>query len=133
MKTYVDSNLADETFRTDRILINLGANDVGSLPAEATWKANLTSIIDSFRAKWNCVIYISRVWRRDFETQCDTLATWIADVVATYPSGVYVADDERGWLEGGDDGATMTTDGVHYSAAGQVEKVEQMKTVLGVE
>lgn len=132
IKTYVDANLAAETFTAHKIVINLGANDVGSLPAEATWKANLTSIINSFRAKWNCDIYISRVWRRNFASACDTVAGWIEDVVATYQSGVYVADDERDWLEGGDDGATMTTDGIHYSAAGQTEKVNQMKAVFGI-
>jgi hypothetical protein len=39
--------------------------------------------------------------------------------------------DERVWLEGGDDGATMTTDGVHYSSAGQTACAAAWQTVLG--
>lgn len=122
LKTYVDSNLAAVTGTAHIITINLGANDVSSMPAEATWKANMIAIVDALRAKWSsAAIYIARPWRRSYASQCNTLATWIAAVVATYPSGVYLGMDERVWMEGSDDGATMTVDGIHYSdPAGEV-------------
>ena len=116
MKTKIDSDLASVTGTADKVSINLGANDVSALPAQATWKANMTSIVDSLRAKWpNCKIYIDRPWRQSYTTECNSLATWISDIVATYPSGVYVGTDERVWLENGDNGATYTTDGTHYT------------------
>jgi lysophospholipase L1-like esterase len=133
MHTYVDANLAAVTGTADIITINLGANDVSALPAEATWKADMTAIVDALRAKWSAAtIYIARPWRRDYGTECNTLATWIAAIVATYPSNVYVGMDERVWLEGGDDGATMTTDGIHYSAAGQTAAAAAWAAVIPV-
>lgn len=99
---------------------------------QTTWQNNYLSIIDAIHTTYpNAKIYISKVWRRTFNTECDTLAGWIDNIVAARSAFVFVADDERGWMKGADDGATMTTDGVHYSAAGETEKVNQMKTVLG--
>jgi len=48
------------------------------------------------------------------------------------PGVAYLGHDERVWLEGGDDGATMTTDGRHYSAAGQAECAAQWRSVIGI-
>lgn len=131
VKTYVDSNLSSVVGTANIITINLGANDVGSLPAEATWKANLTSIVDSLRAKWSLAhIYIARAWRRSFATECNTLATWINDVIGTYPTHVHLGMDERVWLENGDDGVTYTTDGVHYTAGAQSVCAQEWMTAI---
>lgn len=120
LRAYVDTNLAAVTGTANVITLNLGANDVGALPAEAAWKADMIAMIGAFRAKWpQCHIYIARPWRRNYATECDTLATWIADIVAGYPSGVHLGMDERVWMENGDDGAAYTTDGIHYNAAAQ--------------
>ena len=112
--------------------INVGANDVSGVIVEATWKTNYHYIIDAILTEYPTgKIYITKPWRRGYAASCNTLAGWIDDVVALYSGNVLVGDDERVWLENGDDGATMTTDGIHYSTAGQTEKAAQMKTVLG--
>lgn len=114
------------------VLINVGANDIGTLPAEATWKSYLRSMLNHLIVTCaNSRLYIARPWRRGYAADCDTLATWIAAVTYEY-GGVYVhlGTDERVWLEGGDDGATMTTDGIHYSVAGEVAAAEQWLQVL---
>ena len=114
------------------VLCNWGANDVGALPAEATWKANYLAIIDSCVAKWpQAKVYLTRPWRRGYAIQCNTLAAWIADIVAARPGIAFAGDDERVWLEGGDNGATMTVDGIHYSAAGQTAKAAATKAAMG--
>lgn len=114
-----------------KVAINFGANDVGSLPAEAVWEANYQIIIDAARVKWpSARIYLSRPWRQGYDAACDTVATRLAHLAAAHPTYVFVADDERVWLKGSDDGATMTTDGIHYSAAGLLEKSAQMVPVL---
>lgn len=119
-KATVISAIAAATRDAHVCTINYGASDVASLPVEATWKADMQAVVDAVRAKWaGCRVFIARPWRRDYGDECDTLAGWIDDIVATYASGVYVGIDERVWLEGGDDGATMTVDGIHYSVAGQ--------------
>ena len=115
-----------------KVLCNWGVNDINFSPVEATWKANYLSIIDGVSAKWpNATMYLTRPWRRGYAAQCDTLAGWIDDIVAARPGVAFVGDDERIWMENGDDGATMTYDGIHYSAAGNAEKAAQMLTVLG--
>ena len=132
MHTYIDANLAAASGTAHTVTINLGANDADNPMVEATWKADLVGIIDPIRAKWpSAKIYIAKPWRQNFDTECDTLAGWIDDVIATYASGVYDGPDERTWLEGGDDGATYTTDGIHYSAAGVIECASQWRTAIG--
>ncbi len=131
----IDAKLAEVTTgeppRVD-VLCNWGANDVGALPAEATWKANYLTIIDAVSAKWpQAKIRITKPWRRGYATQCNTLAGWIDDIVAARPGVAYVADDERVWLENGDNGVALTTDGVHYNAAGTTAKVTQAVAAMG--
>lgn len=126
------AQVAKSTSEPRFVLSNFGANDAVSPPAEATWKANYLALLDAFSAKWpNAKILVSRPWRRGYAASCDTLATWIADIVAARPGVVFVADDERVWLENGDDGATRTIDGTHYSVAGGAEKARQMQMAMG--
>lgn len=117
--------------------INVGANDVSSAIVEATWKTNYNYIIDAILTEYPTgKIYITKPWRRDYGTECDTLAGYIDDIVATYaisnPDHVYVGDDERIWMEGGDDGATMTSDGIHPSAAGEIAAAAAKITAAGL-
>lgn len=129
----IDAELAAITDTASKVFLNLGVNDaMAGLPAEAAWKADYLYILDALHTKWpGATVYLTRPWTRGEATDCNTLATWIADCQALRPTFSSLGDDERVWLEGGDDGVTMTTDGVHYSAAGQVEKVVQCKTLLG--
>lgn len=126
LHAYVDANLAGE-YQTPRwAIINIGANDLWLLPAQAAWQADLKGVIDPLRARWPGVqIWIAKPWRRGKTSASNTLAGWIDTVIATYTTGVYPGPDERVWLEGGDDGATYTTDGTHYSPAGHVECARQ--------
>lgn len=113
-------------------LCNFGANDVSALPSEAAWKASYLAIVDAITAKWpQAKVRITKPWRRGYATQCNTLAGWIDDIVAARPGVAFVGDDERVWLENGDNGTTRTSDGVHPNAAGHAEKAAQMLTVLG--
>jgi lysophospholipase L1-like esterase len=43
----------------------------------------------------------------------------------------HVGPDRRVYLEGGDDGVTYTSDGVHPNAAGASLEAAQLKTALG--
>lgn len=114
------------------VLVNYGANDVtAGLPAEATWVANYQSILDKAHVRFpDAQVYVMRPWRRGFGTQSDTLATWIASAIVGR-AWAHLGPDERVWMEGGDDGATMTSDGTHYSTAGDTECAAQWQTVLG--
>lgn len=116
------------------ILVNVGANDMGDpavMANEAAWESYYLTVIDAARAKAKRAdIYLMRPWRRGYDAQAATLKTWIDNIVAAR-AFTYVGPDEAVWLKGADDGAAMTTDGVHYSTAGNVECAAQWQTVLG--
>lgn len=137
MKARVDADLAALTnpITPAYLLFNLGVNDVSQgLPAEATWKANAGYILDAFHTRWPSInVYVMKVWdRQGPQNDLDTLNTWIDAVVAARVGWAHVGPNEQVWLEGGDDGATMTYDGVHYSASGNAACAAQWKTVLGI-
>lgn len=113
------------------VLSNYGTNDLAVLPVEATWRANYQTIIDAIMAAQpGARIYIVKPWKRGYTANANTMAGWIDTIVAANPGVAFVGHDERTWLEGGDDGATMTIDGVHYSAAGQAECAAQWKAII---
>ena len=125
-------------------LVNYGVNDIyyphgyGGGPSgishldEAAWKARLGAMLDAVHAKFPAaIIYVTRPWMRGYDADCDTLAGWIATVLSTRSPWAVAGDDERVWLKGADNGATMTSDGLHYSTTGNAQKAVQMKTVMG--
>ena len=114
------------------VLFNLGANDSYALPAEATWKANLATILDAMNAQWPAAkVYVMRPWTRAHPAECNTMATWTNAVLVARAAWASVGPDERVYLENGDDGVTYTYDGVHPTAAGYVLTAAQWKTALG--
>jgi lysophospholipase L1-like esterase len=115
------------------VFINLGINDWDLvMPNETTWKANYQIIIDAVKAKWSTAkIYIVKPWDRGHNSDATTVAGWVDALIAANSGVVYAGHDESGWLKGADDGATMTSDGCHYSAAGNAECIAQWETVLG--
>lgn len=132
-KTWIDENLASVVRPPLVVLCNLGVNDCwfGLLPAEATWKANYKYIIDAMLAKWPTItVYLAKPWMRDYTAECNTIAGWIDDIIADYSGEVLLGHDERVWLEGGDDGVTMTLEGIHYNAAGNAECTAQWVAIL---
>jgi hypothetical protein len=112
-------------------LINLGCNDAVAGVDSANWVNDYLYIIDAITVKYsNAKIYITKPWRTDYIDNRDKIASYV-DVVVAARTNVFAGDDETVWLEGGDNGATMTIDGKHYSAAGEIEKLVQIRTVLG--
>lgn len=129
----IDTMLSDIGIEIPKsIFVNLGVNEQSSLPAEATWKTNYQYCIDAFHTKWSsATIYISKPWKRGYTTEANTMAGWVDDLIAANPGVASAGHDERTWLENGDNGVTMTYDGVHYSAAGIAEIIDQWLTILG--
>lgn len=129
-KAGIDAYLASRSKTPESVLINLGVNEIS--PTEGAWKADYQYILDAIHSKYpSTQVYLSRVWKRSFPLHT-TLNGWINDLVSANPTFCHAGDDESVWLEGGNDGATMTVDGVHYSAAGMAEKAAQMKAVMGL-
>lgn len=113
-------------------IINLGVNEMAALPDSATWVGNYLYIIDALKVKYpNSVVYLTKPWKRGYSAQANVLSGWIDSILAERSTFAYVGDDERIWLENGDDGATMTLDGVHYSSAGNTAKITVVRDAIG--
>lgn len=129
----IDTFLAQMHETPEFMLLNLGANDVVSLPTSAQWKGYMREIFRAVHGKWgSCPIYLMDTWRRTYATESNTLATWRSELRAESEfSYVRQGPDERVFLENGDDGVTYTADGIHPNAAGYVLTAGQWKTAAG--
>jgi len=128
VKGHIDADLAAATGTPEYITYNLGANDQVS---ENSFKTDSLYILDAIHVKWpSAQIYMARVWQRGSAFN-DTLAGWVGDVVALRSTFAHLGPDERIYIQMADDGAYMTTDGIHPNIYGTVESARQWRTVLG--
>lgn len=111
--------------------INWGVNEMATMPSEATWIADYQYIIDQIVAKQAAAkIVIMRPWYVGKDSEAATMHGWIDQVVSSRSAVVFLGADEAVWLKGSDNGATMTSDGVHYSTAGHAECSAQELAVI---
>jgi lysophospholipase L1-like esterase len=126
----IDAEIAGCSANPRIVLFNLGVNDAGALD-ETAWKANINYILAAIHTKWSdAVVYMMRVWLRDYDGACNTIDGWIDDLIATHDY-CRTGPDERVFLENGDDGATYTSDGIHPNDAGYALTATQWQTAIG--
>ena len=122
VKDGIDAALAARSDTPDMVCINLGANDVNTGDPGATWRTNTEYIVDAIHTKWpNARVYLTKVWRRNTGLQAVGIAAingYTDTIVAARSSWLSVAVNEANIIEGGDDGVTYTSDGVHPNEAG---------------
>lgn len=130
MASWVPANIGAQNRTPDYVLCNLGANDSSSLPAKATWIADYSTIIDTVLAEWpDTQIYIAKPWVQTNEANCNTIAKWIDELVASYGANVDHGIDERIFLENWGSYATYS-DGVHPNHAGYALTAAEWKKVI---
>ena len=119
----------------ENIYINLGTNDLASLPAEATWKAGYSTIITTLHTRFpTSKIYLFKPVRLQAAPPSTphgdtaTMHGYIDDLVALYDY-VYAGVDETD-LEGGDSYVTYFADSLHPNYAGYYKTAELMKAIL---
>lgn len=121
------------------ILCNVGANDVNTtLPTQGDWTTRYLYNADAMHAKYpNALMYIAKPWRAGKETNCNTIAGWIDAMIPQrnfLRNGIderAVTDGGAAVLEGGDNGATRTSDGIHPNAAGAVATAAAWQGKMG--
>lgn len=133
IEAQMNTQLAARTHVADYVLVNIGANDATAGTSEANFKTAYGSILDKVHAKWSgAKVYCMLVWVRDYLSQCNSINTWIAAVIADGRSSwAFVGPDERVFLEGGDDGVTYTADGIHPNHAGHVLTAQKWQEAIG--
>lgn len=114
------------------MLVNIGVNDINVTP-QASFEASLGSLLDKIHTAYPTMhILLALPWKRGFDTQCTTMDdVWIPNVASPRSSFVTLGPDERTVIKAGDNGVTNTTDGVHYSAAGNTAWAAALKTAMG--
>lgn len=129
----VDAWIAAAARAPEWALVNIGINDMGApATSQASYEADLAYVLDAMHTAWPaCAVLVSKVWGRGYDAAAVTMGGWIGNVVTPRAAWVAISDDEGVWAKATDNGATMTTDGVHYSAAGNIEKAAQMLTAMG--
>jgi lysophospholipase L1-like esterase len=112
-------------------LINIGVNDAG-ITSKANFQADMVLINAALLAKWPYIrIGWARVWYQADPSACATLDGWIGELVPT-TAGTFLGPDERIVLENGDDGATLTGDGVHPNHAGYTAMAAAWRSAMGL-
>jgi hypothetical protein len=115
------------------ILFNVGANDVAALPVEATYKANLRTVLRALHTKWaSTPIFMMDVGRLGEDADCTTISGWNAAVRAEPEFAVYVfqGPNEQGFLKGADNYTTNTWDGIHGNRAGVQATAAEWQTIV---
>lgn len=119
----IDAALAARTDRPDKILINLGVNDLPTWPSgQADTVSNFRYILDALHT-WSPAseIGIMRFWQRTYDEECDEFAEILLPQIRDgYEAFTREGPDERVFLENGDNGTTLTDDGLHPNAAGNL-------------
>jgi hypothetical protein len=134
LRGFIDADLAamtdDAVFAPKVVLVNATVNSIGAVGLQ--WQTDLAYIVDAMHTKYpSALVYIAKPWRQGYDAQCDTLAGYIDTIIAARAGWAFAGHDERVWLKGADDGATMTYDGIHYTAVGNTEAASQWQTALG--
>jgi hypothetical protein len=114
-------------------LVNVGVNDITDATSQATFETELGGILDKLHAKHaSAAVLVAIPWRRGYDSQADTMAGWVANVLSTRSAWASVGLDERVTLKAGDDGATYTaSDGIHPNVAGYIVTAQAWATAMG--
>lgn len=117
------------------VLITIGSNDLDSandVGKQAQFEGDLGTTLDAIHAKWvNALVYVARPWRRNYMAEANIISGFIANVVTARSPWAGLGPDARVWMENGDDGTTLTVEGVHPNAAGYLVAATEWQTVLG--
>lgn len=112
------------------VLINIGVNDFG-IATQAQWIADMLTVADAFHARWpSALVYFMYPWKQTWDSTAATFHGWIDTVIASRAFN-RAGPDEAVWMKGSDNGATNSSDGTHYSAAGETACAAVWKTALG--
>lgn len=130
----INATLAGMTGTQDPewLLLNLGANDLSGGTTQAAYETAMGEILDAAKAKWPSLkSKVMRPWRRGYDAQSATMATWVANVVSTRSAWASTGPDEAVFLKSSDDGATYTDDGLHPNLAGYTLTAAQWQAAMG--
>ena len=113
-------------------LVDVGVNDISTSWSSNTLYANFSGIINYLTNKWvGSKVGLARPWLRGDTADRIILDDVVNRVVTNYANCAFKGPDESVWLEGGDDGATWTVDGTHYTEpAGIIKAGNKWQDVL---
>ena len=114
MAARVNSDITAMDYSPTEIIINLGVNDFATIGDGSAWKTNMISIITAYHNTFpGAPIRLVKPWARNNDAPKAIVDAKIDEMYSSY-SWLRQGFDEI-ILKGSDDGATYTTDGIHYS------------------
>lgn len=144
-RTFIDAWLAAATDTPAFVVFYLGVNDVNGDSADVLrdgtgvlWKADVAYNLDAVHTKWpSATVYVRKVGKAGDATIDSKLLTLddtlMPAVLSTRPWAVFIGDDRLSVsIEGGDDYATRTTDGIHPTTAGYLLIALEEKAGIGL-
>lgn len=136
----IDSLISSAVGMPDYIFYNLGANDtppgIEPAPTQTEWTQWTSTNLDKLHAKWpNAQVYVAVAWTRLYPDLANFRAQWTANILSSNgrSNWAFPGPDERTYLPGSDNGATMTEDGVHYSPLGEYRTSQEWRKRIGYE
>ena len=135
IKAIIDAQLALKTGTPAHVLVNLTVNDFAGIRAttlgEVAWSADMAYIASAINTKYpSAKIWFMLPWKQGYDTEADTYAGWLGTFIASRSNYCFTGADERVFLKGADDGATMTSDGVHPTEAGHSATAAAWRAVI---
>lgn len=129
--------IAAWTSEPEYVFFNVGINNAATIVGnEAAFRTSMQNCLDLIHAAAaDAKIYIMLVWARGnaaYQITVNAVDAEISTVLAANPTFCYSWADERVWLQAADDGAVMTSDGKHYSAAGCTEAARLGRVATGL-
>lgn len=135
MNVLLAGNANNDPNGVTHVLMNWGVNDMEGSVVEATWVSQYGALISYCHTRFpNAVFYLSYPWRRGYDSRATTYHGWVDTVIANANAAgitAFAGVDEVVTIKAGDDGATNTDFGVHYSASGAAAYAAAMKIILG--
>jgi len=132
-ETWFTSDSARCPIIPEFVLVNIGVNSMGGGMGEATFKGRMEAILDAVHARWSSTTVLVAVpWMQGRDAESLNWASWIAEVIADGRSAwSSIGLDEYAVIRPPDNGVTNTTDGIHYSAAGNIVAAAAWQTAMG--
>lgn len=135
--TYLTTNDCALTY-PHWVLCDLGEHDMvgtppGGVPDQTTFQNSYLTLIDAAHAKWpSAQFLLDFPWTVPLNgSMYTTFKGYVQNVIAARSTICAVGVDQGVTIKGGDNGATNTSDGIHFSTAGKTAYASAMQTAMG--
>lgn len=132
MVGYLDTDTSSSLAYPTVVLMDFGEHDmIGATPNQTAFQNGYLAMIDATVAKWfDCEIYLDYPWAVPCDGAYAAVKGYIQNVIAAR-SNCHAGVDQGVVIKSNDNGATYTSDGIHFNAAGKIVYAAALQTAMG--